>query len=72
MPSFIARLRMGLRLGPGPHLLALAWLLVAPDLGPLTDALLPPPMNRFHNNKTCVFSQGFWLFNKVSLFSSEL
>lgn len=62
---------MGLRLGPGLRFLALAWLLVVRKQGPLTDALLPPPMHRFHNNKTRVINQGFWLLNKVSLFLSE-
>lgn len=62
---------MGLRLGPGLHFLALAWLLVAPEQGPLTDALLPLPRIAFNNIKTRVTSQGFWLLNQVSLFSSE-
>lgn len=38
---------MGLRLGLGLRFLALTWLLVAPEQGPLTDALLPLPRIAF-------------------------
>lgn len=49
---------MGLRLGPREAALpGLGLAAGGTEQGPLTDALLPPPMHRFHNNKTRVINQ---------------